>query len=198
MPYDPNQLRDQDGKWSGGAGGSAPPSKPVAATLRQWAQHNLAQSQAQLAAAGPPPQDVNRPGKPYVTPKTKGEILGMAKHGFISAGPDTGSHQCVPLAKAVIPPLGPTGGWTKGPTITGPHDPNLRPGTAIGYGWDKNGNWPNHDHGNHVAIVSRVDPDGTVHIIDQWDHGDGQPHRAQERSLKPGEIGGYSVVTRKQ
>ena len=111
------------------------------------------------------------------------------------------SHWSSALIQAAIPELGSTQDWTNGPAITGPHDPNLRPGTAIGYGWDSNGNWLGDDHGSHAAIVDKVDAAGIVWVIDQYDFRDKNEHGsfqvAMSRKLKPGEEKRYSIITRR-
>ena len=99
-------------------------------------------------------------------------VVTADKDGFVSSGNDKGSHQCVPLVKAAIPQLGPTSGWRKGADITGPGDPNLQPGTVIGYGFSPDGSFPHNKTGQHVGIVGGRGPDGRQTIIDQYDHRD--------------------------
>jgi hypothetical protein len=171
---------DASGGTAGGGGTDSPP--------------------APAAPAPPTPAaGTNPPGKPFVSRKSTQEILGMAQNGFVATGPDAGSHQCVPLVKAAIPEIGATPQWKKGANISGPNAPPLQPGTAIASGWDKSGNYPNNSTGNHAAIVDKVDPDGTVHVIDQYDHRDangiGHFQEAQSRALNPGEENGYSIIT---
>ncbi len=168
MPYDPNEPRDVRGRWTA----------------------------TELLYPSMPGPNSNIPGKRYVSRFSVDEMK-RRSGTYVATGPDTGSHQCVPLVKALIPKLGPTGDWTKGADITGLDDPNLQPGTAIGKGWDADGNYPNKDHGNHVAIVARIDRRGdgqpAVWVFDQW-----EGHPAQLRPLNAGEERSYSVVTRKR
>jgi len=142
--------------------------------------------------------DTNVPGKPYVSGKSIEEIMKMKdSRGYISARADKGRQECVALVKAAIPELGSAGDdWRKGPDITGADDPNLKPGTAIGYGFDKNGRYPNKGHGNHVAIVVGVatEKDGTpqVKILEQFS---GQI--ARFKTIDANKIRNWSTITRK-
>jgi len=133
----------------------------------------------------------NTPGRPYVGKKSVAEMRRMTDaNGYISAGYDKGSHHCVPLVKAIIPELGNTGEWQKGPDINGPDDPNLRPGTAIGKGFDDQGNYPNKMTGNHVAIyLGPATEAGKINVYDQW-----KGQRAHQHAVDPK---GWSIVTRK-
>ena len=163
MPFNPNEPRNDRGRW----------------TASEVLYPNL------------PGENSNRPGKRYVSDEKPENILKKTdKNGYVSAGPDKGSHECAALVKAAIPQLGPTSGWKKGADITGPDDPNLQPGTGIGYGFGKDGSYPNNPHGQHSAFVgSRHDGKNT--IIEQWR---GTP--ARQRDMKPGEETRWSVITR--
>lgn len=164
MPYDPNEPRDNRGRW----------------TASEVLYPNL------------PGENSNQPGKRYVSEEKPEDILKKAdKDGYVSAGRDKGSHECAALVKAAIPQLGPASGWKKGADITGANDPNLQPGTAIGYGFAKDGSYPNNPHGQHVAIVGGAGKNGKTTIIEQW-----KGQRARERDMHPGEEKRWSVVTR--
>jgi hypothetical protein len=101
------------------------------------------------------------------------DLLDYAKRngGWVSSGPDAGSRECVPLVKHAIPELGSAkSDWRQGPKVTGPDDPNLKPGTAIGYGFDAEGRYPNNPHENHGAYVSKSpDTDGSPGTVIEQD-----------------------------
>jgi len=144
---------------------------------------------------GPDGRWTNSPGQPYVSRKSITELRRMAdSDGYISAGLDKGSRECAALVKAALPELGPTSQWKKGPTITGADDPVLRPGTAIGKGFDENGTYPSKSTGNHVAlVVGPGDKAGTVKILHQW-----RTRRAHMQDIDGSAIRGWSIVTRKK
>ena len=88
--------------------------------------------------------------------------------------------------------------------ITGPDDPNLKPGVAIAKGWNDQGRYPNNSHGNHAALV--VDPAATddgipiykdgeqeVKIYNQWND---RPAHTDTLSAK--QIRECSVITRRK
>lgn len=149
-----------------------------------------------------PTAETNIPGKRYVSGLSGEAIKALAAaDGFVGIGPDTGSYQCAALVKAAIPHLGPASQWWKGADITGPDDENLKPGTAIGYGFTEEGRYRN-KHGSHVAIVvaptEREKEKGwKAVIIDQWDSGQGLKWKAEMHELKEKDILKYSLVTRK-
>jgi hypothetical protein len=138
---------------------------------------------------------INVPGSPYVSNLSCDGILALADSaGFVSTGPDTGSHQCVALVKAGIPALGPTGQWQKGDDIDPARLGDLQPGTAIGYGFDSSGNYPSHATGNHAAIVAHITRD-SLSVLDQWDRGTAkQP--AKIHFINPS-LRKWSIITRK-
>jgi len=174
MPFNPSELRDNRGRWTA----------------------------SQILYPDLPSEESNTPGKRYVSPLSPKEILGkMDKDGFVSSGGDKGSHQCVPLVKEAVPQLGPTSGWRKGADITGPDDPNLQPGTAIGYGFNPDSTFPHNKTGQHAGIAGGRGPDGKQTITDQFDHRDkNHPdasfQRAENHSLNFEKH--WSVITREK
>jgi hypothetical protein len=53
MTYDPDEPRDERGRWTGGGGLAPPPTKPFATTMGQWAKYfsDLSRHQASLQMA---------------------------------------------------------------------------------------------------------------------------------------------------
>lgn len=137
-------------------------------------------------------------------------IQNAIKNGqHVSAGPDKGSQECVALVKAVRPDLGPTKDWKAGDPVAG--NASLKPGDALGTGFDKDGNYPSNSTGNHAVVVTEVkrDPQGnitSVKIAEQWaarpgrnGQGSGRdPMPTRERDLTPEEIDEYRVIGRKK
>jgi hypothetical protein len=142
---------------------------------------------------------LNVPGKPYVAAKSPDEILAMAdEDGFVWPPSDPGSGQCVALVKAAIPALGPTQAdgepnWCKGDGIDSSNVSKFLPGTAIGYGFNSDGEYVSRARGNHVAILVSAEG-GKIRILDQWQHSDDE----QEAKVHEVNIGDrdWGVVTR--
>lgn len=119
--------------------------------------------------------EINKPGKPYICPKSSEEILKLKDtNGFVNAGPDLGSGQCVALVKAVVPALGATKNystgelrWCKAEKITTSNLDKILPGTVVGYGFNSEGKYPSNSSGNHVAIFIKKDGE-MMAVIDQW------------------------------
>ncbi len=100
------------------------------------------------------PKDAGTARKPadgWVTGKSVDDLLKETKDGYLSSGPDAGSHECVALVKHAVPGIGSAKDWKEGEKIKGPDDPPLAPGTAIAT--FKDGKYQNNNTGNHAAIV---------------------------------------------
>lgn len=80
-------------------------------------------------------------------------------------GKSTGSGQCVALAKAVQPNLGPTSNWRGGEKVQG--NTSLSPGTVIAT-FNRSNRYANAvDGSSHAAIYLGQDANG-VQVLDQW------------------------------
>lgn len=166
--YNPDQPRDGHGRWTSGGGGEgggsdAPPPG----------------SGPKEPPTPPPPPPQAKKGVP--------ELIKQAQEqgGWLSTGPDKGSKECVALVKTAVPELGSTDKWKAGEPVT-PGDPNLKPGTPIGTGWNDKGEYPNNSSGNHVGIFDGWDPKtGEMKILDQ---NSGPTKSAPNRQEKPAGI----------
>jgi hypothetical protein len=109
--------------------------------------------------------------------------------GWLSSGADQGSKECVALVKAAVPELGSTRDWKAGEPVT-PGDPNLKPGTPVGTGWDKDGNYPSNSSGNHVGIFDSWVKDGQGNItgINILDQNSGPSRGAPTREEQPAKV----------
>lgn len=136
-------------------------------------------------------------------------IQNAEKNGqHISSGPDKGSQECVALVKTVRPDLGETKKWKAGAPVAGNTD--IKPGDALGKGFDKDGNYPSNSTGNHAVVVTGVkrDPQGNIEsitIAEQWaarpprpGYDGRQAMPTTVRDLKPKEINEYRVIGRKK
>lgn len=145
-----NEPRDWHGRWTGGGTSSYDRAK-------ERAPEDILYPSMRKMSPIPPqmtPIPPNAPGRPLMSPISHEEILAMKdKEGWVSAGPDKGSHECVALPKAAVPGMGRAADLRKLDDISGPDDPKLKPNMVIGYGFDANGNYPNNASGNHLAVV---------------------------------------------
>ncbi len=136
-------------------------------------------------------------------------IQNTIKNGqHISTGPDKGSQECVALVKAVRPDLGSTKDWKAGAPVAGNAD--IKPGDALGKGFDKDGNYPSNSTGNHAVVVTEVKRDEhgniqSITVAEQWAARPPRPgyeerkaRPATIRDLKPEEINEYRVIGRKK
>ena len=153
---------------------------------------------AQILYPDNPTDQSNRPGKRYVSAKTvRSFFWGLDRAGYVIDENNRHLRRSTALTVVAAPQLGPARYWVQGARITGPNDPNLQPGTVIGQGFGRNGNYIDRPHGTHTAIVVGQNDAGDVRIIDQYDDGNGQAQPALEHFLKPGEETRYWVITRK-
>ena len=108
------------------------------------------------------------------------------------------------MVKDARPDLGPTKDWKQGDQVKG--NIPLKPGDAIGYGFDKDGNYPSHSSGNHAAYVTDVQRNSetgeitSVEIAHQWAprssiNRTGQPVKLE--TLSPADFEKYSVINHK-
>lgn len=97
--------------------------------------------------------------------------------GYVYAGVDelakgktpvAGNGECVELIKKYVPGLVgiAASNWRAGEDVMKAGS-RIQKGTAIASGFDKEGRYPNHSHGNHGAIVLRVMASG-IWVVDQW------------------------------
>lgn len=82
--------------------------------------------------------------------------------------PVAGNGQCVELIKKYVAGLQgvSASSWRAGEDVMKAGS-RVQKGTAIASGFDKDGRYPNHTHGNHGAIVVRVMGSG-IWVVDQW------------------------------
>lgn len=146
--------------------------------------------------------EINKPGKPYICPKSAEEILKLKdSNGFVNVSPDLGSGQCVALVKAVVPALGATKDWItkemrwcKAEKVTAANLGTLLTGTVIGYGFNTEGKYPSASSGNHVAVFIKKDGE-KASIIDQWHNTtSGTKQEAMQHSVNIGKKEWYVVT----
>ncbi|HYC05601.1 MAG TPA: BPSL0067 family protein [Azospirillaceae bacterium] len=187
--YNPNQPRNDAGRWTdGGGGGSSPTSfeRPGREDLRYLVSPEDAQ-------AGGSRKPVDLGGVPYANPDFRKQ----------TAPVDTG--QCVALVqKAAKMPL--TKHWKAGVSLQ--ERPEIPPGTVIATMVD--GKYPNERTGNHAAYFVRYETQGDregIIIYDQYiDRDTGkvvgprerfiafQPYDPEKKQNRSNNASAYSVV----